>query len=302
MAETTFGIAYDGPALANGRMPVRELAPALIALGDLFALASDTLHPEWKPVALNVEATEQGSFFVRLILEGEDAWGQFVHMFSSADVSALANLKEVVIGSGVGLFMLIKKLRGRTVTGREVMPDPGMIRLVLDNETTIEVPADVWTLYRSVEIRKNARQVVEPLEQRGIDVVKFTTGDDEDDASLVIEKDDLPAYEIPEGRDEPLLDTENEMWVEIASVAFRSGNKWRVSAGDYTFWATMDDDRFLDRVDRGQEVFRKGDVLRCRMEVVQVRRVDGLHTEYTVLEVLEHRGRATQLAIDDDID
>ena len=43
LAETAFQIAYEGPALETGRMPVRDLAPALLALGDLFTEASVVL-------------------------------------------------------------------------------------------------------------------------------------------------------------------------------------------------------------------------------------------------------------------
>src|SRR4051794_41687896 len=96
-------------------MPVRELAPALLALGELFAVASETLHKDWRAVSLNIEATSEGSFYVHLYLEAEQAWDQFVNIFSSKQLSALSNLTQVVIGTGgaVGVFALIKKLRGR---------------------------------------------------------------------------------------------------------------------------------------------------------------------------------------------
>jgi hypothetical protein len=297
VAETTFGIAYDGPELATGRMPVRELAPALLALGDLFAVASDILHPDWKPVSLNIEATEKGSFFVHLYLEAEAVWDQLVNIFSSEELSALTNLKEVVIGPGVGLFYAIKTLRGARVKELPA-PSPGTVKLQVDESTSLEMPSDTWELYKSVEVRKAARRVVEPLEQTGIEVVTFTA-EMRTREELEITKADLPAFALPEGREEPLLDTEQEMFVEIASVAFPRGNKWRLSTGDFNFWATIDDDQFLDRVESGRESFRKGDVLRCKMEVVQTRGVDGLHTEYTVVEVLEHRPQPRQLLLDE---
>src|SRR3954469_17506894 len=103
VAESTFGIAYDGPALATGRMPVRDLAPALLALGDLFSLSSGLLYPQLSPVAVQVEATEQGSFFVHLLLEAEAAWDQLIDIFGSKDASALTNLRDAVLG-GAGLF------------------------------------------------------------------------------------------------------------------------------------------------------------------------------------------------------
>jgi hypothetical protein len=299
VAETTFEIVYDGPALATGTMPVRDLAPALIALGDLFVEASAVLHPDWEPVALNIKATEEGSFLVRLTLESEGLWDQLVNVFGSPGASALTNLRDFVLTAG-GLFWLIKRLKGRKIAFRENTPtDPGTITLTLDDQTKLEVPAEVLTLYRSIEIRKQARQVVAPLAREGVEVVKFTARPNEEE--VAVEKGDLPAYELPEGPDEPLLDEEREMFVEIASVAFIEGNKWRLSDGGNTFWASVEDASFLERVERGAEVFRKGDKLRCLIRLVQSQpATGGLQTDYHVVKVIEHRPSPTQLSLGDD--
>lgn len=293
VAETTFGIAYDGPALATGRMPVRDLAPALLALGDLFSLASGVLYPQLAPVSLKVEATAEGSFLVRLLLDAEEGWDQLIDLFGSEEASALTNLTDAVLLAGGGLFWVIKKIGRRKISSADHTLDPGTIRLTLDDHTTLEVPIETWTLFRNVEIRKYTREVVQPLGREGVDVVKLMSGRSDED--LVIEKADLPAFAVTEVAEEPLLEQTQEMYVEIVAVAFIPGNKWRLSLGDYTFWASVDDEQFLERVQSGEEAFRKGDVLRCLMEMVQTRDVDGLHMEYRVLEVREHLPRAGQM-------
>lgn len=293
MAETEFGVTYDGTALADGRMPVRDLAPALLALADLFAETSAVAYPDREPVALNIKATEEGSFVVQLILQGEDAWDRIVHLFSSPEANALVNLRDLIIGSGIGLFWLIKRLRGRRIESAQQL-ESGQIRLSLDDETTVEIPAEVWTLHESVSIRKKARQVVEPVNQPGVDRVEFLAGTD---VTVTIEKADLPAYEVTEPDEIPLLERETEMVVSIASVVFTEGNKWRFTTGDSTFYAAIEDEGFAERVEHG-EAFRKGDMLRCRVRFEQSQRNGVLHTEYHVVEVLEHIPRAPQLRLD----
>ncbi len=297
MAETQFGIAYDGPAVATGRMPVRELAPALLALGDLFAEASRVVYPDRKPVALSIEATEEGSFLVRLILEAEGAWDELVDIFGSDAMNALMNLKEFVIG-GAGVFWLIQRVaRGRGV--RAENPIQGHVRLTLNDGTTLEIPSEVWLMYKRVSIRRKAREVIAPLGREGIEQVRF--GEAPTHApDVVVEKDDLPAYEaLPEDED-TLLDEEREMVVEIAAPAFVEGYKWRLSDGSRTFFATVEDRAFLERVEMGRESFRKGDMLRCRMRIVQKRTPEGLRTDYYIGEVIEHIPRQTQLSLEDD--
>lgn len=293
MAKTAFGVTYDGPALVDGRMPVRELAPALLALGELFSEASAIAYPERPPVALDIKATQEGSFDVQLILEGP--WDELVDMFSSDPVTAIINLKELIVGSGIGLFWIIKKLRGRRVVDEQPAPEPGHTRITLDDGTTIDVPAGTAALYRSTQARQHARQVVAPLERDGVDIVEFREARD---VTIRIETDDLPAFDPPAAEAEPLGEDELTMVVSIAAVAFKEKNKWRVSDGMGTVWATMEDEEFLSRVDRGLEAFRKGDMLRCRVRMTQSRDDEGLHTEFTILEVLEHIPRAQQMELE----
>lgn len=181
------------------------------------------------------------------------------------------------------------------MTAKEPTATPGHLRITINDETTLEIPSDALRLYQDIEIRRKARQVVAPLIREGVESVTFSERADQE---VVIEKGDLPAYEVPEGPDQPLLDQERELIVEITSVTFVEGQKWRLSEGQQTFYASLEDERFLERIQSGAEAFRKGDMLRCRMRIVQSRRGGGLHTEYHVVEVIEHMPRQTQLTFE----
>ncbi|HWD39928.1 MAG TPA: hypothetical protein VG944_13855, partial [Fimbriimonas sp.] len=118
MAETSFEVMYDGEAVRDGRMEVRELAPALLALSELFTDASQLLYPEDPPVALELETTREGSFIVQLVLHAVGSgWDQLSHMDVAKDAGQLALFKELVIGDSIdfSLFGLIKRLKGKIV-------------------------------------------------------------------------------------------------------------------------------------------------------------------------------------------
>lgn len=294
MAEAAFGTTYNGPALADGRMPVRDLAPALLALGDVFAEASVAMYPDREPVALKIKATAEGSFELQLVLEVSGVWDQVVDLLSSDAASALANLIEIVAG-GAGLFAVIRAIRRRAIRRRDEI-EPGRLRLTLEDGDTIEVSTEVFDLFTNAQARKQTRQVVEPLGRPGVERLDFTR---EDETTVSIEAADVPAYDLPEEMDVPLLERESEMVLAIASVAFIQDNKWRLSDGERTFYAMIEDQAFLDRVEKGLESFRKGDFLRCRIRVVQSQRRDALHTDYYVTEVIQHIPRAIQILFPD---
>lgn len=301
MAETTFGVSYDGPALEEGRMPVRDLAPALLALGGLFKEASATLYPDLPPPTLDIKATKKGSFDVHLILSADGLWDQVVDMLTDEGSTALSNLEALVVGGGtvgMGLFKLIQRLRRRKIKTAEAVSDnPELMRIVLDDETTLEVPTGTVKLFRNSKARKSARESVAPVKRTGIDRVRFQpTAADE---PIEIEAGDFDSFETIEDADQKDLIEERMMLVTLVSVSFSEGNKWRVSDGQITFGVAIEDESFVDRVNRG-ESFRKGDMLRCRVRITQSMKGGKLHSEYCLAEVLEHIKGSEQLNLADD--
>lgn len=285
MAEASFQVTYDGPALQSGRMPVRDLAPALLALGDLFAEASAVLHPDRDPVSLDIRATAEGSFDVHLILEAGGVWDQVVDLLTSEDSNAVLAL----IGFVTTLFTVLAFIGRRLIKKREQIA-PGQVKVTLEDGDTLEVPNEVLDLHGKVQVRKKARAVVEPLSRPGVERLDFRR---EDEVTVTVRSDDLPAFELDEGEIEDLGTRDRETVVAIAAANFIEGNKWRLTEGYVTFWATIEDEAFLARVDRG-EAFHKGDFLECRLRVEQSRQDDALHSEYYVTKVMRHIERAEQ--------
>lgn len=85
-----------------------------------------------------------------------------------------------------------------------------------------------------------------------------------------------------------MIDSSTDLLVQITAAVFQSGNKGRFSDGDHTFWAGIENQTFLDRIDAG-EAFAKGDMLRGTIRTLQWRDVQGsLHAEKSITRVMEH--------------
>lgn len=67
MSEATFKVKYDGPALAQHAMDVRDLAPTLLSTGDICRDANRQVNGDSSKVdvLINPEA-DQGSFIAGL--------------------------------------------------------------------------------------------------------------------------------------------------------------------------------------------------------------------------------------------
>jgi hypothetical protein len=91
------------------------------------------------------------------------------------------------------------------------------------------------------------------------------------------------------GMEKPLIDTEVEMGLQIESPTFKEGNKWRFFDGQNSFWADIQDEIFLNRVNLGIERFGKGDTLLVKLRIKQSSTLGNLNIERAITEVLDHQ-------------
>jgi hypothetical protein len=296
MSTETFTIAYDGPALRDGAMDVRDLAPALMALGQLLDAANTRINGTDAQIKLQVRATEIGSF--QIALELVQSWtSQLLQYFASPEISGATNLLTWVLGvSGVGvpsLLFLTKKLRGKHPDKIEKLSDNTM-RITIGTES-FEVPIELLRLYQDMAVRIAAQKLIEiPLEREGIDTFEVRK---EGVTMVSISKEEASYFARPSIPDEPLTDNVRRAAFSIVSLAFKEDNKWRLHDGNTQISATINDADFLTRVDTNQIAFSKGDILICDLRTVQTRTTDGLKTEYFIEKVVEHKPDTRQISL-----
>jgi hypothetical protein len=301
-------IAYDGSALENGSMDVNDLAPALIAFSSLVNRANEVIGNK-QPIRVMLKADDikKGSFDVilELVYTALEQAKLFVGMADNSGITALID----VLGWGKtcggiavgGVFWLIKKIKGQTITNITAAEN-GYAKITLINGITIDVDEKTLKVYLDHEARERIEKVVEPLKRTGIDTFELRNPADYKDKhpAVAIEKDDLPYFKTPEltSLDEDAITNIQEMYVKIVSVVFDEKQKWRFSDGEIVFWAIIEDRAFWAEIENGTRAFRSGDKLKVKCEIHQYFDNGNPVTERRILEVLKVIERPTQIKLD----
>ena len=278
-------VAYEGPAVAEHRMPVADLAPALLALEQTFVRTNALLNGDRGSVSLEVRAPQQGSFEIVVtvlqVLEGASD-------FLSADfISSAANAKELLLGGpGLtgGLYYLIKRLRGRRP--EIINPESDIVTLQADN-LQLSVPNEIVKLFLDSTLRQDIENTVRPVTKDGVDRVIFREGS----AALeTIEKDEAPYFRAEVERDETITRTMIPEWrLKLSTVRFVENRDWRLTDGGQTRGYAIKDDEFIQLVRSGQRRLGAEDILVC--DVVMIQSTDaqgGLSTTYEITKVVKH--------------
>lgn len=295
MSQAEFILTYDGPALKNHEMNVRDLAPAMLGVGEVFEALNSLYNGKAADIAVNVRAHEPGCFTV--VFDVAQHVKSATEFLSGTGVTAAINLKELLFGTGMvgtGLIWLIRKLRGGTPDRVEKL-SPGTFRLTLDGET-YEIPTELFQAYKELSVRRAVeRFVAKPLEKPGIGELRIDSGGRQ---LARIEKDEAEYFRAPELPDDVIIDDNRRAAFTIRDLSFDEDGLWRLNDGSNPIKASITDETFLARVEADEIRFAKHDVLVCMVHFVQKRTgKGGLVNEYTVTEVLEHIPAPRQLRL-----
>ncbi|HTW20331.1 MAG TPA: hypothetical protein VME70_08985 [Mycobacteriales bacterium] len=287
-----FAVVYDGPALDDGRMSVRDLAPALLGFADLLQAANESLNPGQAAPSLNIKATSEGSFIVELALLNQ----QVIDLLNTREAIGLTALVGIITGS-FGVLAYFRRPPGDA----EELPD-GAVRITMVDGTRVEFSAQVLGLARQVAIRRATNAVVSPLRRDGIDRMEVRPSPKEP-ATVALTKDDLVSVDAALGDEVRNLVTDQRYTalLTITSPNFASG-KWRLSDGQQTHWMAIDDPVFLGRINAHEVRFGKDDRLRGEVRFRQwITDSGAVHAERSVTRVDEFipASVATQTTIED---
>lgn len=239
-------------------MDVRDLAPALLAVGQLFDAANTVLNRDQATVKISVTATGQGSFEISFDVLQNIA-SQITSFFAGEHIVGALNLREIVVGGSLGLIWLIRKLQGRKPDRVERLSD-SHVRITIGSES-FDVPLALVRLYQDLAVRAAAQKVVaDPLRREGIDTFEVR---ENKQRVLVVKKLEAEYFEKPELPPETLVETTRRTAFSIISLAFKEDNKWRLYDGNTQISALIEDEAFLARVNANLIAFAKGDILIC---------------------------------------
>lgn len=299
MSDSNFSLIFNGSAVDNGEIDVKDLAPALMALGELIQAANAEINGERARIAVKLQATKKGSFEVNMALVqsiSEQATLLIDSLAGHKDgLAAAKDLADIIFQVGAtagGFFGLIKWLRNRKPDRVETKGGDTHIHI---GDTHFVTNSHAVALAENLEVREQAKNFVAVLLKEGIDEISTRRPGKE---KLTIKKNEAHYFDLPQIEEETLEDVEREMFLQIDSLSFREGNKWRMTDGGEPFYAVLEDVDFLNRIAKGEVSFSKNDYLHCLVHECQIRTVKGqLKKERKIIRVIEHKLGTKQLKL-----
>lgn len=299
---TFFHVVYDGPALDNNEMDVRDLSPALFALGEAIEGANRVLNQGRANVSVKVKGSfKTGCFGIDLAI-AQGVAQSIVNFMNSDGVVAGANILAYLGFAGVtaagttkGVIQVLRWLKARKM---ESVTIQGNVAVILaEDGDSIEVEKNVVSLLQDYGVRKGLEGAIQaPLQREGIASVAFSAGEGSIEAET-ISSEDAECFIVPELEDEELPDSSYEAMLRLVSISFQEKNKWRVSDGSNTFYAEVTDADFLGRIDRNEVSFSKDDKIKAVVRVKQIMKGDSIKADYFIDQVIEHISAARQLKL-----
>ena len=286
-------------------MDIRDLAPALLSIAELFEQSSHVLYgQEAPPVRTRIVATGTGSVdvFLEIVQQSLSDILPFGNQSPNAVRALLGHIyigvtSNFVYGSLAGI---LKSLRGKKWRPEEIDEQTGVV-LIVSGDTRMEVPYPVFQLMSSKHIRDILCKPFDPLRIEGIDKFTVRSRDNEGTHEQIITKEEVD-YFVDDAIDDEEEATESRYAATytIVTLTFKEtseGLRWRLGIGQAEITVLIKDMDFIRQVSSGNLTFGSGDSLECQVLMRQTPRAKTIKTEYIVEKVLRHRPGHRQMEL-----
>jgi hypothetical protein len=306
MTAAKFQIAYDGDALRNHTMDVQQLAPAMLAFGNLLRESNRQINGEKAKVNLLVSSDLEHKCFAvtfDLVLSFYD---QIKTFLKHEDVQTAKEILEWIGLLGIpslgsyGLYEYLRIKRGRKVTNITRLEDhreTGNLAIVFEGDSnTVVVNQIVYDLSENKKVTRAVAGTLAPLGAPGVNTLEFRKTVDGVEAKLAIREDaarDIEASCAPLlAEATALLEDPQTIRTHLqvyAPVFDPKAEHWRFYFGDQIIYADIRDTSIAaDAIARGGAAV--GDTYRVNLQIVQHETQSGrVKADYKILEVLEFR-------------
>jgi hypothetical protein len=184
--------------------------------------------------------------------------------------------------SVVGILMELCGRDPETLKAEAVSPVGNKLEIDIKGDGNyVLISPEILQAASDPALRSALKIATKPVSKPGIDAMGLIVGKEQ----VRIGKNDLPSFDGVDP-DEEETQTESFEVLEIKTVVFSEGAKWRFSDGDVEFWAAIEDADFWDKLHRRVYEFAEGDQLRVKMLTKRFR-VPKLRAERIILEVIE---------------
>ena len=256
-------------------MDAYQAAAAVVAFSDFLAISAKAGLGSEAEVRTTVRGVSHGSFTVEFSLHVAGAVATLIASEMGPE-RVVALLKDA--------FRVYKHLEGKPP--EKVEPAGATTRITNDSGTVLNVQAETINIVSSDKAGAAAEGFVRRPLLSSAESVSIERGA----GDVVVRAEENEALYF--GRmdyERPLLEETTRIALQIETVTFREGNKWRFHDGSSSFWAEIEDADFLARIESGQVRFGKGDTLIATVRIAQAHSAAGqLLTQRSVLHVQEH--------------
>ncbi|HCI2469081.1 TPA: hypothetical protein NOT17_003816 [Pseudomonas aeruginosa] len=283
VVQEKFSISYDSETgdFKGHKIDALELGNSILGVYNLVA-ETNSLVNKGGEVDLKVTApAKEGSVVVDFLLLASSPAG-------------LAVLKYLGFSSAVGgavggsLIEVVRKLKGRRVASVTIEGDSDVATIEVDGQ---KIVCDKYVAKLAVDkkVRDSLHSVIQaPIAGKGS--ARFKVLDSQEAEVLEVKEAVAHVYSPlpPQSLEEEEV-TRERVTVYFVQVNFESNRGWRIKFADgKEHSATLDDERFFNRVKENKQSFAKDDLFEVELETKATYRQTRSSYEYRVIEVTRH--------------